>query len=143
MPELLDPTAPPRFAFAALETEVTAAAQGPLRCRLRGRASDGRLLLFDCIGGELRRDLPARLTGASVEATDTAAGRSWRLRAEQGLFEIGMPRVFIHEDVTAQAIVAVPPRAVPLARRLLWRVVFPLLATRLGRRWLQRRAAGA
>jgi hypothetical protein len=36
---------------------------------------------------------------------------------------------------------AVPPRRVPLGKRVFWRAVFALLATRAGRRWLERRAA--
>ena len=108
--------------------------------------------------------LPSRLTGAIVAATDTdtsvvtaaaaatdvaaavdaSAGemrRGWTVLAEQGRFDLGPVQLFVHEDVSATAARAVPPRAVPLGKRLFWRAVFALLATRAGRRWLERRAA--
>ncbi|MBU6378360.1 MAG: hypothetical protein KJS95_07475 [Gammaproteobacteria bacterium] len=39
----------------------------------------------------------------------------------------------VHEDVGAAVFAAIPPRRVPLAKRLLWWLVLRLLASRTGR----------
>jgi hypothetical protein len=124
-----------------LTTQATTQATAPRRWRLRGQAADGRRLWLDFDAREPAAGggpplLPARLTRATV-----APQRGWSIHAEQGQFELGAVRLFVHEDVSAQAALAVPPRAVPLSKRLFWRAVFALLATRAGRRWLERRAA--
>jgi hypothetical protein len=147
------PTAPP-LAFDVLDCKSVGAGPAPRRWRLHGPAADGRRLLLDfdadaapAAGGSRIRAagadaavpplLPPRLTRASV----TLADHAWVIQAEQGRFVLGGVRLFVHEDVGAQAAVAVPPRPVPLGRRLFWRAVFALLATRAGRRWLERRVA--
>jgi len=145
---VIEPPTVPRYAFDVLDCETVGPGRGPLRLRLRGRASDGRVLLLDLSGAALARLEPARLSRAIVAATDRATAdgasiRTWHLQADEGRFEFGPAQLFVHEDVTAQATAAVPPRAVPLARHLLWRLVFLLLATRSGRRWLERRATRA
>jgi hypothetical protein len=141
---LVPPTTAP-FAFDLLECQPLGAGQAPQRWRLAGRAADGRHLLLD-VGGAVPAAMPSRLTRARVApvAPPVAgeAGRSWAIHADQGRFDLGTVRLFVHEDVSAQAAVAVPPRPVPLAKRLFWRAVFALLATRAGRRWLERRVAG-
>jgi hypothetical protein len=111
-------------------------------------------------GAAVAPSLPSRLTRATVAqaahaaaatpvdrvpgAVADAAGeprRVWVIQADQGRFDLGAARLFVHEDVSALAAAAVPPRPVPLGKRLFWRAVFALLATRAGRRWLERRAA--
>jgi hypothetical protein len=150
------PTAAP-LAFDVLDCHAvggpSAPAPAPWRWRLQGRTADGRRLLLDVEGtaapaaggarGGAADDgvaapprLPARLTRATV-----ASHPGCIIDAEQGRFDLGAVRLFVHEDVSAQAALAVPPRAVPLGKRLFWRAVFALLATRAGRRWLERRAA--
>jgi len=147
----IPPTAAP-FAFDVLDCTSVGAERAPWRWRLDGRTADGRRLLLDFDADALTgaggdpgaiaavlpsRRLPLRLTRATVALTDDA----WVIQAEEGRFDLGAVRLFVHEDVSAQAAIAVPPRPVPLGKRLFWRVVFALLATRAGRRWLERRAA--
>jgi hypothetical protein len=150
------PTAAP-LAFDVLECQAigrpSTQAPAPRRWRLQGRTADGRQLLLDVEGaaapaaGGARIGaagdgaavpllLPARLTRATV-----ASHPGGFIQADQGRFDLGAVRLFVHEDVSAQAALAVPPRPVPLGKRLFWRAVFALLATRAGRRWLERRAA--
>jgi hypothetical protein len=126
-----------RFEFDVLDCQSAVAAQAPRRWRLHGLTVDGRRLLldFDALAAA-SPVLPPRLTRATVVSRD-----GWTIDAEQGRFELGAVRLFVHEDVGAQAMLAVPPRPVPLGKRLFWRAVFALLATRAGRRWLERRAA--
>mgnify|MGYP000092787714 CR=1 FL=1 len=132
-----------RFAFDALEVESAAPDTGPLRLRLRGEATDGRHWLLDFAAATPPLRAPARLTHAVVEASGRAeAPALWQIQSDQGRFELGAVRAFIHQDVTRLAAAAVPPRPVPLGKRLFWRAVFVLLGMRAGRRWLERRAAG-
>jgi hypothetical protein len=151
------PTSAP-FVFDVLDCTSVAARSGPARWRLEGRVADGRRLLLDfaaeaplgvvAAGAAVPPSLPSRLTRATVAPTAHAAAdaageprRNWMIQAEQGRFDLGAARLFFHEDVSALAAAAVPPRPVPLGKRLFWRAVFALLATRAGRRWLERRAA--
>lgn len=152
----LPPTAAP-LAFDVLDCQAVGRqslqARAPRRWRLHGRAADGRRLLLDFdtdaapaaggartgapgAGAAVPPLLPPRLTRATV-----APHHGWAIHAEQGHFDLGAVRLFVHEDVSEQAALAVPPRPVPLGKRLFWSAVFALLATRAGRRWLERRAA--
>ena len=132
-----------RFAFDALEVESAGPDTVPLRLRLRGEATDGRRWLLDFADASSPPRAPARLTHAVVESIVRAgAPPLWRIQSDQGPFELGVARAFIHEDVTRLAASAIPPRPVPLGKRLFWRAVFVLLGTQAGRRWLERRAAG-
>ncbi len=136
-----------RLVFDALQVESGGPDTGPLRLRLRGTATDGRQWLVDFADATPLPRAPARLTHAVVEAgpgprSGAEATQPWQIQCEQGRFEFGTVRAFIHEDVTRIAAAAVPPRPVPLAKRLFWRAVFLLLGTQAGRRWLERRAAG-
>jgi hypothetical protein len=151
------PTAAP-LAFDVLDCQAVGRPSGqpraPQHWRLHGRAADGRTLLLDFAAdaapaaGQARTAasgagaavppwLPPRLTRATVVSRDGG----WAIHADQGRFDLGAVRLFVHEDVSVQAARAVPPRPVPLGKRLFWRAVFALLATRAGRRWLERRAA--
>ncbi len=125
--------------FDAIDCDPAGAAPGSLR--LRGRDADGRCLLLDLYGAAALPPGTSRLTDVVVAGVDVANGATWSLQSRQGRFELGAARLFVHEDVTALATAAVPPRAVPLSKRLFWRLVFALLGTRAGRRWLEQRAA--
>ncbi len=156
---VIDPPTAPRLAFDVLEGESPG--PGALRWRLRGKSRDDRRLLLDFsadgvvqpaaltpsglprLPAQAPWSWPARLTGVVIEATDDAAGRHWQMQCDQGRFDFGAARVFVHEDMSAVAASAVPPRVVPLGKRLFWRAVFALLETRSGRRWLERRAERA
>ena len=138
-----DPIDRPRaagFSFATVACEVAHATGGAAGCRLSGRDAEGRRLLLDFAGGRVTPPPPQRLDAASV-TVDAADPSRWRLDGTQGRFVIDGARLFVHEDLAERAAAVIPPRPVPPARRLFWRVVFLLLATPFGRRWLERRAA--
>jgi hypothetical protein len=126
--------------FAQLQCETLGPDRGPLRLRLAGRTRNGRRLMLDFAAVPAALAIPAQLTHAVVRVGDAAGGGAWQVGSDQGRFELGAARAFVHEDVSAIAATAVPPRTVPWQKRLFWRLVFALLATRAGRRWLQRRA---
>jgi len=44
-----------------------------------------------------------------------------------------------HEDVGVAVYAAIPPRSVPLAKRLFWRLVLFLLSSARGRAWIASR----
>jgi len=48
------------------------------------------------------------------------------------------PKLF-HEDVSAVVQAAIPPRRVPILKRLFWRVILWLLKSPTGRAWITRR----
>lgn len=80
-------------------------------------------------------DLPERLDAGSVERLDagryrvSAPGREWIIEAR---------RAFVHHDVSGAFLAALPPRRVPLAKRLFWRLVLAAAASPAGRWWSTR-----
>jgi hypothetical protein len=74
-------------------------------------------------------DLPATLEDAEVEHLGgseyriAAAGRSWTLSA---------PAVHLHSEIAPQFYRAIPPRTAPWRKRVFWRVVLALAASRAG-----------
>ena len=126
--------------FASLACEVSHPGGRPAWCRLAGRARDQRQLLLDFVGARIEPTPPARLDQVSVRPDGDDATR-WQVESTQGHFAIHDARLFVHEDLGARAAVAIPPRPVPLAKRAFWRLVFAVLATPFGRRWLERRAS--
>jgi len=58
----------------------------------------------------------------------TSAAREWLIEARS---------VHLHRDITAQFYHALPPRPTPWAKRLLWRVVLALAASRMGLKLLR------
>ncbi|MCU0761268.1 MAG: hypothetical protein MUF07_18990 [Steroidobacteraceae bacterium] len=133
------------FSFDAATCEVSHPGGGPPRTRLvasapRGAAAaEERILLLDFVGSLPSPRLPQRLEAVRVVPEQSAGG--WRIDSAQGRFLVAPARLFVHEDVSVRAAKIIPPRPVPLARRAFWRIVFALLATPVGRRWLERRAA--
>lgn len=49
---------------------------------------------------------------------------------------------FVHRDIGALAARLIPPRRVPLGKRLFWSTLLLVLRTEAGRRWVQRRYGG-
>jgi hypothetical protein len=133
------------FSFDAVACEVAHPGGGAPSARLVGRApgaggpSGERSLLLDFVGSLPSPPLPARLEAVRIEPEGAAGG--WRIDSAQGRFQVAPARLFVHEDVSVRAAAIIPPRPVPLAKRAFWRLVFALLATPFGRRWLERRAA--
>lgn len=137
--DLSDPAAVTGFSFDSLQASVVA--RGATRgWRLQGRSAEGRELLLDLVGVVSPVALPAVLHAARLRRSGDGAALDWSLEATEGRFDAGTARLFVHEDVAAPAAAAIPPRPVPLGKRLMWRAVFTLLGTGFGRRWLARRA---
>jgi len=78
-------------------------------------------------------DLPDSLAAATVSLIEehryciTSASRSWAVEAASA---------HVHRDVGAAFYRAIPPRAVPLRKRLFWKVVLALAGTNAGKRML-------
>ncbi|MGH8303563.1 MAG: hypothetical protein ACRET5_19115 [Steroidobacteraceae bacterium] len=118
-----------------------AAFRGPVACRrtadaltLTGAAADS---LDDRLIVTLSRanapEMPNSFAAATVSVLDehryriTSASRFWAVEAASA---------HVHRDVGAAFYRAIPPRAVPLRKRLFWRVVLALAGTRSGKRML-------
>jgi hypothetical protein len=127
-----------------------AAFRGPVACRRTGNAliltgaaaavEDERLILTFIgaaglaeVADSLADSLVNSVAAAEVLALDerhcriVSAARSW---------DVEVTSVHVHHDVGAVFYRAIPPRPVPLGKRLLWRLVLALAATRLGKRLL-------
>lgn len=128
------------FQFASLACEVSHPGGRPAWCRLAGRARDQRQLLLDFAGASIEPRPPARLDDARLVPDPVDATR-WQVESAQGRYAIHAARLYVHEDLVARAAAVIPPRPVPLAKRAFWWLVFALLATPFGRRWLERRAS--
>lgn len=139
---MIDHLDPAGFSFESLACEVAHPGGGPAGCRLSGRSREDRLLLLDFEGGSVSPPPPARLEAVRVRPDEADPAR-WLIEATQGRFHVTGARLFVHEDFSARAAAVIPPRPVPFAKRAFWRLVFALLATPFGRRWLERRAASA
>jgi hypothetical protein len=115
---------------------------GNLQCRrssapqgvtLIGRTSAGERVHLSLLG-VVPPDLPAQLEGAEVVRTSaehyriSSGGRAWTMTA----------RWYLHIDLSAAFYAAVPPRSVPLGKRLFWRLVLAGARTRLAQGWLAR-----
>jgi hypothetical protein len=125
-----------------------AAFQGAVDCRraanvltLTGSAADSAddVLILTLVG-PAAPDLPDRLTAATVRALGesrygiTSASREWRVEATS---------VHLHRDIGSAFYRAIPPRPTPFKKRLFWRVVLALAATRAGKRLLLSLRRGA
>lgn len=115
--------------------------RGPVACRraanaltLSGAAADSaddRLILtFIC---QLTPDVPAALSGASIRAVDQH--RYLIVSGSQELI-VEAAALHVHRDVGNAFYRAIPPRPVPLKKRLFWRVVLALAGSRTGKRLL-------
>ncbi|MGH8220511.1 MAG: hypothetical protein ACREUT_18405 [Steroidobacteraceae bacterium] len=115
--------------------------EGPIECcctasacvTLSARAEHGeRAYLTLAVAAPA--DLPPRLDVGTVEWLDGGScrivtpGREWRLESR---------RSFVHRDASAAFYAALPPRRVPLAKRMLFRLMLAAAGSRIGRRWLR------
>lgn len=78
-------------------------------------------------------DVPATVTGARVTVVD---GQTYQLESPPEHWLIRARALHVHRDVRADFFQAVPPRRVPLAKRLCWRALLWLAARRSGLRLL-------
>ncbi len=73
--------------------------------------------------------LPAVLEDAAVEAA--GPGR-FRISSAAGEWTLPSPAVHVHRDAAVPFYRAIPPRPVPLSKRVFWRVVLMLAGSRSG-----------
>lgn len=115
--------------------------RGPVSCRrtphaliLTGLAGEpeqaGLILTF--LAAKLP-DVPDSLAAAEVLVLDE---RHYRIVAAEGSWELEASSVHVHRDIAAAFYRAIPPRQVPLRKRLFWRIVLALAGTRPGKRLL-------
>jgi hypothetical protein len=74
-------------------------------------------------------EFPDTLDDAVVEAL---GAHRYRIASARREWLIGASAVHLHRDVRDEFYRALPPRSVPLRRRLFWRLVLALAASRAG-----------
>jgi hypothetical protein len=79
-------------------------------------------------------DLPVTLQDVVV---DHLGGADYRIGAGQREWLISSPAVHLHRGIAAQFYRAIPPRPAPWTKRVFWRVVLSLAASRAGRALLR------
>ena len=114
--------------------------RGPVSC-LRGTAPLGLTLVGETPAHPGERTalafsvaappegLPESLDGALIERV---AAQQYRIRAASREWLLTAPAIHLHRDVAAQFYRAIPPRRVPLMKRIFWNVVLALAASRAG-----------
>ena len=112
---------------------------GPVRCQrgappftltLTGAAvapAAGELTLT--FSGQVAADLPATLSDASVQASGAAG---YRIASGSREWQVTGGSLSAARAAAAAFYAALPPRPVPRAKRLFWRLVLALAATRAG-----------
>ena len=102
----------------------------PLELTLRGATrahpAEASMLSFAAPGAVT---LPQELTDAEVERL--AVGE-YRIRAGGAEYRLAARGVHLHRDAAAPFYRALPPRPVPAGKRLFWRLVLALAASRAG-----------
>lgn len=120
---------------------LLAAFRGPVTCRrgvggltLTGGAADSAddSLIVTFIAATVA-DLPDSLGAATLRARDE---RHYRIICGSREWLVEATSVHVHRDIGREFYRAIPPRPAPLTKRLFWRVVLALAATRAGRRLL-------
>jgi hypothetical protein len=108
------------------------AAEGPLRLTLEGRAeghAEGNAgePLAVAFAGDAPADLPEALSDVLIERT---APGEYRIASPAGDWRLAAASVHLHRDVRAPFFAALPPRPAPLSRRLGYRLLVALAASR-------------
>lgn len=107
-----------------------ARAPGPLGVTLIGatpeRPGEPTALAFSAAAPA---GLPDTLDNAAVEHL---GGDWYRIYSAPREWVIAAAAVHLHREIAAQFYRAIPPRAVPLTKRWLWRAVLALAASRAG-----------
>lgn len=115
--------------------------RGRVACRrtpdaltLSGAAADAagvRLILT--FTRPLLPELPGTLMAVSVSVLDE---RHYLIGSESGDWTVEATSLHVHRDIGDAFYRAVPPRPVPLGKRLFWRLVLALAGTGAGKRLL-------
>jgi hypothetical protein len=108
---------------------------GPLGLTLVGCSADRSETVWLAFHGEAPHDLPAVLESAAVQRLGT---QEYSITTEDRRWTVVASRVHMHRDVSPAFYAAVPPRRVPLFKRVLWTVGLAVAASPLGRYWLNR-----
>jgi len=104
---------------------------GPLGLTLIGRAADRREEVATlAFSGAAPPGLPEALEDAVVEQVEAGRYRIWSGTRE---WSFSARSVHLHREVSSTFYRAIPPRIVPWHKRLFWRVVLALAATRMGK----------
>jgi len=118
-----------------------AAFRGPVNC---GHARDALTLTGAAADAEDERlivtfiaatcaAVPESLAAAEVRALDE---HHYRIITSARSWDIEAASVHVHRDIGTAFYRAIPPRPVPLRKRLLWRFILTLAGTRAGKRLL-------
>lgn len=125
MTDTASPASPPGF-------------RGPVACRrsrnaltLAGAAADAadHVLILTFIASTVP-DVPASLAAASVRALDE---HRYRIVSGSQDWIVQATAVHVHRDISIEFYRAIPPRTVPLKKRLFWQLVLALAGTRAGK----------
>lgn len=126
---------------SALPPSSVAVFRGTVRCRrgphaltLIGAAGDpGGGILIVTLTTPATPDVPESLAAARICAIE---GQRYRIVSGSGEWIVTASTVHVHRDIGDAFYSAVPPRAVPLRKRLFWRIVLALAGTPAGKRLL-------
>ena len=104
---------------------------GPLGLTLIGRTIDrsDEIATLSFVG-PAPEGLPEALEDATVEQTGPDQYRIWSGRRE---WILAARSVHLHREVSATFYRAIAPRLVPWTKRLFWRIVLSMLASRFGK----------
>jgi hypothetical protein len=126
---------------AAAAPPPVAMLRDPVLCRatadgltLRGAAADSaeETLILTLVGA-MPGGLPGRLGATAVHALED--GR-YRIASASGEWVVAATSRHLHRDVGVAFRRAIPPRRVPLVKRLFWRTVMALAGNPAGKRLL-------
>jgi len=113
-------------------------ASGPLGLTLVGAVAAGEVAHLAFLGAP-PQGLPAQLETAVVERLGP---REFRISAAAGSWTLLAAHTYLHLDVGRRFYDAIPPRPVPLGKRIFWRLVLAVAASPLGHWWLRRPTRG-
>lgn len=125
----------------ALPESPLAVFRGPVSCRrsrnalaLTGAAADpGGGILIVTLTTSVVPDTPDSMEAATIRALDA---QHYRITAGSQDWVVTATAAHVHRDIGDAFYRAIPPRAVPLTKRLFLRIVLALAGTRVGKRLL-------
>jgi hypothetical protein len=101
---------------------------------LTGAAADpGDGILIVTLTTSVVPDVPDSMGAATIRALDA---QHYRITAGAQDWVVMATAAHVHRDIGDTFYRAIPPRAVPLTKRLFWRIVLALAGTRVGKRLL-------
>lgn len=105
--------------------------EGPLGLTLTGRTSDRpEEVATLAFAGAAPQGLPEALEDATVEQDEAGRYRIWSGTRE---WLLCARSAHLHREVSSTFYRAISPRPVPWSKRLFWRVVLALAASRMGK----------